>query len=384
MGERSELLEEDGSRGTDGVDEAQTDRRSGAITSSAQGGAPPYWLSDGRTPASLLSCLQRPEFVRICHELLLARGFAVVTDPRAEDLRIDMLCEATDGSRVVVDCRHHQWEPGWGLVRRTIDRLMRARVHFAAGRAMLLLASPLPDVLRREYSEHRHWLSILDVREIDVAVRQYDDVHRSASALIKAAFGAFDGTQNQGLRNASPFRNRRVLELLLQLARMPTGRASAAAYEDLVVEVLNYAFYPSLGIPTQQSRSDDGLDLRDIVYPIRNQHWFWQEMRSCCRTRFVVVECKNHAEAPGQREVESLQQYLFDKAMRTVGLLVARQRPSPSALVARRRAWLEYDKLILFLSDDDLAELLLAKSRGEDPEELLDLQLDLFLGSLVP
>ena len=85
----------------------------------------------------------------------------------------------------------------------------------------------------------------------------------------------------------------------------------------------------------------------------KSQHWFWNED-------------------------------LHAKAMRTVGLLVTRRPASSSALLARRRCWIESDKLILFLSDDDLAEIVLARSRDEDPGELLDAQLDSFLTSLVP
>lgn len=143
--------------------------------------------------------------------------------------------------------------------------------------------------------------------------------------------------------------------LLLQLSELKRGRDDWQAYEDLVVEMINYAFYPELGIPLLQSRSEDGLDIRDAIYPIKSQHWFWNEVRTACQTRFVVVECKNHDYEPGQREVESLQQYLYAKALRTVGLLVARRPPAPPALIARRRAWVEMDKMILFVSDDELA-----------------------------
>jgi hypothetical protein len=74
----------------------------------------------------------------------------------------------------------------------------------------------------------------------------------------------------------------------------------------------------------------------------------------------------------------------YAKALRTTGLLVARRPPSPPALIARRRAWVEMDKMILFMSDNDLAECVMAKSRGEQPEEILDAQLDELLTSLAP
>lgn len=42
------------------------------------------------------------------------------------------------------------------------------------------------------------------------------------------------------------------------------------------------------------------------------------------------------------------------------------------------------DKMILFVSDNDLAECVMAKSRGEQPEDILDLQIEEFLTSLAP
>jgi hypothetical protein len=93
----------------------------------------------------------------------------------------------------------------------------------------------------------------------------------------------------------------------------------------------------------------------------------------------VVAEFKNYSDEPGQAEVESIQQYLLPKAMRSLGLLCARKGPKDSALKARRRAWAEFDKLIVFLSDLELEEMLIMKSAGEDPAQLIDGKIDEFL-----
>ena len=48
------------------------------------------------------------------------------------------------------------------------------------------------------------------------------------------------------------------------------------------------------------------------------------------------------------------------------GLLVSRCGPNDSAEKARRRAWIEHEKLIVFLDDDDLAAML---QMAEDVED---------------
>lgn len=98
----------------------------------------------------------------------------------------------------------------------------------------------------------------------------------------------------------------------------------------------------------------------------------------------VVAEFKNYSEKIGQTEVESLQQYLMPEAKRSFGILCSRKGPSPSAIKARRRAWMTSRNLILFLSDLDLEDLLNKRDAGEDTSIVLDSQMDEFFITLAP
>jgi hypothetical protein len=143
-------------------------------------------------------------------------------------------------------------------------------------------------------------------------------------------------------------------------------------------------FSAGLGIPEIQYRSDDGLDIMDAIFPIRSRGQPWASVRTDYRTRFVVAEFKNYSEPIVQRQVESLAQYLWHPAMRMFGLLVSRSAPSSSAVAARRRAWLESQKCIVFLEDDDLIEMLHSFEAGSDPFDIIDAQLEEFLRGLTP
>ena len=98
----------------------------------------------------------------------------------------------------------------------------------------------------------------------------------------------------------------------------------------------------------------------------------------------MVAEFKNYSESIGQREVESIQQYLYVKARRMFGVLCTRRQPANSALLARRRAWVESDKLIIICSDDELKDLIRARSFGERPTDVFDAQLQDFFLRLAP
>jgi hypothetical protein len=173
-------------------------------------------------------------------------------------------------------------------------------------------------------------------------------------------------------------------ELTARLRAVPPGRDGWRRYEDACIDILNYAFIPPLRVPRIQSRSEDGLDRRDAIYPIGRGGPFWDGLKHQYSTRMIVVEFKNYTDAIGQSEVESLQQYLLPKARRSFGIICSRTTPSESALKARRRAWMVSENIILFLSDDDLQKLVDIRSRDADPSHVLDELMDDFYITLTP
>jgi hypothetical protein len=169
-----------------------------------------------------------------------------------------------------------------------------------------------------------------------------------------------------------------------KLARIPKGRDGWRDYELLCAEILTEIFSPALGPPDVQSRSDDGLDIMDAVFPIRSVTAPWSLVRSEYATRFVVAEFKNYTDPIGQKEVEAIAQYLWRKAQRRFGILVTRLPPGGQALMQRRRKWIEEDKMIVILTDDDLLEMLQIREAGREPFDVVDAQLEDFLRTLSP
>ncbi len=70
--------------------------------------------------------------------------------------------------------------------------------------------------------------------------------------------------------------------------------------------------------------------------------------------------------------------------MRSFGILCSRKNPKESAEKKRRRAWVEDEKLIAFLTDNDLIEMINLKDGGEEPFEVIDSHLEEFFSILCP
>lgn len=326
-----------------------------------------------------LTFLSGEQFEMLCARLLPSAGYKVRRqEARARDIGVDFSVEDEAGAIWLVEVKHfRRLRASTAALRQGAVQLQRSLELLSASGGILIVSMMIPTRVKTELEDIEH-ITIWDGRIIREFLESNPDVEAEFQALLDA-----QSTIERRISEEACL-NDRAAELIRRLEDLPPGRETWREYEDLCVEILNYALISPFKVPSIQSRSDDGLDIRDAVYPIGNGNSFWDEIKRTCSTRFSVSEFKNYSEPITQREVESIQQYLFGKAMRNFGLLCSRREPSDSALVARRRAWMEFDKLIVFLSDEDLKDLIRARALGVDTTEVIDTQLDEFFLTLSP
>ena len=315
----------------------------------------------------------------LCARLLQASGYTLQRPgARSQDIGVDFTFTDPSGETWVAEVKHIT-PPRIGTIvlRYAAAQLNSAKQLTGAKNGLLIVSMLLQQNLKADI-EAREGITIWDSRSLNALLVNLPEVEQDFLLLLDA-----QAVARRGLEQPAPV-DPRAQELIGRLEALPPGRKYFREFEDLCVEIMNYAFFPQLGVPSVQSRSEDGLDIRDAVFPIAGDHAFWQEIKRTCSTRFMVAEFKNYTESVRQREVESIQQYLYSKAMRMFGVLCSRNQPSESALLARRRAWLETDKLILLVSDEDLKDFVRAKSYGEKPTDVLDAQLGEFFLRLAP
>lgn len=214
---------------------------------------------------------------------------------------------------------------------------------------------------------------------VAAVIDKHKDLERVFQETIDAK-GSFQSKVQRLLHQTTS----RASDLCEALRAVPCGRDYWREYERVCAEMLTYAFSSDLAAPDLQTRSDDGLDIIDAIFPIRSNNPPWSLVRSEYTTRFVVAEFKNYCEPIGQVQVESIAQYLWRPAFRFFGLLVSRQPSGSSAISQRRRKWLEEKKCIVLLTDDDLCEMVQLREASEQPFDVVDAHLEDFFRTLTP
>jgi len=316
-------------------------------------------------------------FELLVGRLLMVEGYRIEKKSKYGESGPDIICTNPDGIKTIVEVKHfRRTRFPVAIFRQFIHDLKKYKDLTGAKHLLIVFSNGVhPDSLKE--AKEIDDLEVWDDTVLNRLLAKHTKIKQEFEYLLTA-----QRVVTLGLPIEEP--PKKENDLIEKLKKVGPGRGEWRSYEDVCIEILTYAFTPPLSPPTVQSRSEDGLDRRDAIYAIRPGNQIWDALRTECRTRFVVAEFKNYEDEPGQKEVESLQQYLFPKAMRSFGILCSRKRPSESALVARRRAWVENEKLIVMLSDQEMIDLINAKDSENDPAEIIDAQLEEFFSVLCP
>ena len=155
--------------------------------------------------------------------------------------------------------------------------------------------------------------------------------------------------------------------LMEDLARIPTGRDAASAYQRHVLRILSFVFEPELTDGKIEEATVHGTERRDIIFTNESTESFWQYVRQHHDSVFQMFECKNTATlTPG--DLNQTATYLGVR-LGTFGIIVTRRPPSKGVLLKsysiHNDGVGEHRKIVLVLSDDDLVRLVRARETGE-------------------
>lgn len=169
--------------------------------------------------------------------------------------------------------------------------------------------------------------------------------------------------------------------LFEELQKIPRGDEAWEDYQALGIKIFNYLFVPDiLSQPYEQWVLDaDGVfnysssKRPDAVYPIMADEFIngvWKNLfdQICL---FVAVDFKNLSSPPRCSDVEQVESYLSNSARRKIGILCSRDIPSKAALQARYRAWKERENLVLFVTDQDIKEMIELRYDSINPSSVL-------------
>lgn len=157
--------------------------------------------------------------------------------------------------------------------------------------------------------------------------------------------------------------------------RIPSGRADADAYHQLVLGSLTALFYPSLINPHKEWEINDGRKRVDIVYTNAADTGFFAQRRNDqqINANTVIVECKNYKDDLANEEIDQLLGR-FDNNRGKFGIMACRSIDDKERLLKRcRDAAVRSTGYIIVLTDEDVVAMLQAKATLNDRriEEIL-------------
>lgn len=160
--------------------------------------------------------------------------------------------------------------------------------------------------------------------------------------------------------------------LLADIRKLPTGKSEGAdsRYEDLTGKLLASLLYPQLDFADEQSRTDSGVLIRDLVFYNNRSLEFLRDIFSDYGSRQIVAELKN-VRVIEREHINQLNRYLTENFGR-FGIIVTRN-PLPSAMFRNTiDLWAGQRKCIIVLTDQDLAQMVdVFESRQRLPIEVM-------------
>jgi hypothetical protein len=159
---------------------------------------------------------------------------------------------------------------------------------------------------------------------------------------------------------------------LMVVKKLPTGNENKAdkSYEDGCVTLLSSLLYPELDFAADQSRTDTGVHIRDLIFYNNRNHPFLQELFDEYGSKQVIMELKN-VRAIEREHINQLNRYMTDEFGR-FGVLVTRHELTGPRRQNTIDLWSGQRRCILTLTDDDLSLMVeLYESKQRHPLDVL-------------
>lgn len=138
------------------------------------------------------------------------------------------------------------------------------------------------------------------------------------------------------------------------ITKLPTGKTENAdvKFETYTCQLMASLAYPHLDFAEEQSRTESGIQIRDLIFYNNRTHDFLKEIYDTYNCSQIVMELKNVKELK-QEHVLQLNRYLKEQFGR-FGILVTRNPAPKKVLKNIIDLWAGQRKCILVLDDSDL------------------------------
>ncbi len=176
--------------------------------------------------------------------------------------------------------------------------------------------------------------------------------------------------KNDPLFNPIPiFSAKRKLQTILKL---PSGKTNNAdrKYEDGISQLMASLLYPYLDFAKEQSRTDSGVLIRDLIFYNNRSLEFLQDIYKDFSSHQIVMEIKN-VEKVQREHINQLNRYLGEN-LGKFGVLITRNELPKNIRQNIIDLWSGQRKCIIALTDDDLKLMVsVFESKQRIPIEVL-------------
>ncbi len=189
-------------------------------------------------------------------------------------------------------------------------------------------------------------------------------------AYIKEKERTFKDCHNDPLFSQIPIISaKRKLNLIKKL---PTGKVDNADrdYEDAIAELFSSLLYPQLDFAAEQSRTESGALIRDLIFYNNQSNAFLTDIYDSYGSKQIVFEMKNVKEI-SRDHVNQLNRYMTD-SLGKFGVLVTRNELTKARRQSTVDLWSGQRRCIITLTDADVAQMVeLFESRQRSPLDVI-------------
>lgn len=242
---------------------------------------------------------------------------------------------------------------------------------------ILVTIYELEDKKRAYYESAYPGLILVDISNLLFAVHNCTELQNELMSILPYTMN--DIELKEGFIHIDCIKhNDYTRALIKEMVLCESGRGFATTYEEICYKLLKNIFSGELDLWKEQQHSNNDLYRFDLICRIkdRNDKTFWSILERYFNTKYVIFEFKNYSDKITQKEVYTTEKYLYSKALRSVGIVVAANGYDDNAYWAAKGCLRENGKLIMLLETQDLIAMNKMKLDYEDPSDYLLEKLD--------
>lgn len=156
-----------------------------------------------------------------------------------------------------------------------------------------------------------------------------------------------------------------------ELKSIQAGKKQWNAYQRVVKDIFEYLFNPPLSKAYYESSDEQKINRRDIVFPNYSVNGLWKFLSEKYLADFIVIDTKNYKNQVQKKDVLQISNYLKEFGTGLFGIIVSRKVPHNNAKATQREQWMVYKKMIIFLDDEDIIQMLTMKEKSGNPEDVI-------------